>query len=182
MTWTDERIALLTRLWIDGKSAAEIAPLIGPGISRNSVIAKVHRLKLNSHSRMAPPPPVKKAPKPKPRTVNGGLRPPLAFDEVAMQNRIEAMGQYTDADMGRPRVLAAQADVRRCRWPIGDPRCDDFGYCNAWRDVMAFGAPYCEEHRALALDQKAMQRNALPDLERMIKNVDRTSTRKADGS
>ncbi|HOO50302.1 MAG TPA: GcrA family cell cycle regulator, partial [Alphaproteobacteria bacterium] len=46
MSWTDERVAILKRLWGEGKTAAEIAKLIG-GVTRNAVIGKAHRLKLS---------------------------------------------------------------------------------------------------------------------------------------
>lgn len=42
MTWTDERIALLTDLWTAGKSGAECAKALG--ISRNAAIGKAYRL------------------------------------------------------------------------------------------------------------------------------------------
>ena len=45
MGWTDERVALLTKLWADGLSASQIAAELG-GITRNAVIGKVHRLGL----------------------------------------------------------------------------------------------------------------------------------------
>jgi len=47
MSWTDDRIDSLKRLWGDGLSASQIATQLG-GISRNAVIGKVHRLKLES--------------------------------------------------------------------------------------------------------------------------------------
>lgn len=45
-TWTDERIAALKQHWSDGLSCSQIAGELGNGISRNAVIAKVHRLGL----------------------------------------------------------------------------------------------------------------------------------------
>ena len=45
MGWTDERVAKLTEMWAEGKSASQIAKELG-GITRNAVIGKVHRLKL----------------------------------------------------------------------------------------------------------------------------------------
>ena len=45
MSWTDERVELLKKLWSDGLSASQIAAELG-GITRNAVIGKVHRLKL----------------------------------------------------------------------------------------------------------------------------------------
>jgi len=45
MTWTDERVETLKKLWADGLSASQIAAELG-GITRNAVIGKVHRLGL----------------------------------------------------------------------------------------------------------------------------------------
>ncbi len=46
--WTDERIALLTRLWGEGGSCAQIAGEMGGGLSRSAIIGKVHRLGLET--------------------------------------------------------------------------------------------------------------------------------------
>ena len=46
MAWTDERVALLKKLWMEGLSASQIAAELGEGVTRNAVIGKVHRLKL----------------------------------------------------------------------------------------------------------------------------------------
>src|SRR2546430_17469210 len=45
MSWTDERVETLKKLWADGHSASQIAAELG-GITRNAVIGKVHRLGL----------------------------------------------------------------------------------------------------------------------------------------
>ena len=45
MSWTDERVERLKKLWADGLSASQIAAELG-GVSRNAVIGKVHRLNL----------------------------------------------------------------------------------------------------------------------------------------
>lgn len=47
MSWTDERIDRLKQMWGDGMSASQIAAQLG-GVTRNAVIGKVHRLKLDS--------------------------------------------------------------------------------------------------------------------------------------
>lgn len=47
MSWTDERVELLKKLWSDGLSASQIAGELG-GITRNAVIGKVHRLGLSN--------------------------------------------------------------------------------------------------------------------------------------
>ena len=51
MSWTDERIDLLQKLWGDGLSASQIATQLG-GVTRNAVIGKVHRLGLSDKSRV----------------------------------------------------------------------------------------------------------------------------------
>jgi len=47
MSWTDERIATLKKMWEGGSTASQIADELG-GVSRNAVIGKAHRLGLKS--------------------------------------------------------------------------------------------------------------------------------------
>ena len=47
MSWTEERISILTRMWEGGATASQIADELG-GVSRNAVIGKAHRLGLKS--------------------------------------------------------------------------------------------------------------------------------------
>lgn len=47
MSWTDERIETLRKMWESGNTASQIAEELG-GISRNAVIGKAHRLGLQS--------------------------------------------------------------------------------------------------------------------------------------
>jgi GcrA cell cycle regulator len=47
MSWTDERIATLKKMWESGSTASQIADELG-GVSRNAVIGKAHRLGLKA--------------------------------------------------------------------------------------------------------------------------------------
>ena len=47
MAWSDERVATLKKMWLEGNSASEIAKELG-NITRNAVIGKVHRLGLSN--------------------------------------------------------------------------------------------------------------------------------------
>jgi len=47
MSWTEERIDRLKRMWQDGSTASQIAEELG-GVSRNAVIGKAHRLGLEA--------------------------------------------------------------------------------------------------------------------------------------
>lgn len=58
MSWTDERIEKLTKMWEGGATASQIAEELG-GVSRNAVIGKAHRLGLKAR-----PSPVKTSDKP----------------------------------------------------------------------------------------------------------------------
>lgn len=49
MSWTDERVETLKRMWAEGQSASAIAKELG-GVTRNAVIGKVHRLGLSNRN------------------------------------------------------------------------------------------------------------------------------------
>ncbi len=57
MAWTDEIVEQLKQHWIDGKSASQIAGLLGNGVTRNAVIGKVHRLGLAGRAKTPSTPP-----------------------------------------------------------------------------------------------------------------------------
>ncbi|WP_406735997.1 GcrA family cell cycle regulator [Thioclava sp. GXIMD4215] len=49
MSWTDERVEILKKMWSEGQSASQIAKELG-GVTRNAVIGKVHRLGLSNRT------------------------------------------------------------------------------------------------------------------------------------
>ena len=74
MSWTDERVETLKKMWGEGQSASQIAKELG-GVTRNAVIGKVHRLGLSNRTggggttpapqaKAAPEPELRQAPKP----------------------------------------------------------------------------------------------------------------------
>lgn len=50
MSWTDDRVEQLKKLWESGLSASQIAAELG-NITRNAVIGKVHRLGLSGRAK-----------------------------------------------------------------------------------------------------------------------------------
>lgn len=87
MSWTDERVELLKKMWAEGQSASQIAKELG-GVTRNAVIGKVHRLGLSNRTGSGPAPaaaapakeakPVKEAkakPAPKPAEPEPEVKP-----------------------------------------------------------------------------------------------------------
>lgn len=68
MSWTEERIEKLTKMWEGGATASQIAEELG-GVSRNAVIGKAHRLGLKARPSPVKPnekPEAAAAPAPKP--------------------------------------------------------------------------------------------------------------------
>ena len=68
MSWTDERVETLKRMWNEGQSASQIAKELG-GVTRNAVIGKVHRLGLSNRNGG---PPEAAAPRPAPEAETRG--------------------------------------------------------------------------------------------------------------
>ncbi|MCW1955230.1 MAG: GcrA cell cycle regulator [Roseobacter sp.] len=60
MSWTDERVEVLKKMWGEGQSASQIAKELG-GVTRNAVIGKVHRLGLSNRTTTAAAKPDAKA-------------------------------------------------------------------------------------------------------------------------
>ena len=89
LSWTDERVELLRRLWIEGLSASRIAAELAGGVTRNAVIGKVHRMGLSGRvktivgeaSTRARPAAAKPGSANRPGTVQG-----LAAQELTAQN------------------------------------------------------------------------------------------------
>ncbi|RGP35328.1 GcrA family cell cycle regulator [Pseudotabrizicola alkalilacus] len=88
MSWTDERVETLKKMWAEGQSASQIAKELG-GVTRNAVIGKVHRLGLSNRVgggkdepedeapvvAAKPEPVTPRAPEPRPEPVAAAPRP-----------------------------------------------------------------------------------------------------------
>jgi GcrA cell cycle regulator len=176
MSWTDERVEQLRQHWIEGKSASQIATLLGHGLTRNAVIGKVHRLGLADRAKpssSAPPRPrtspqqgVRRAAPPRatapvaPRVVGGATA--LA---IAQRTEIEAeLEAYESVVLPMSlRVTIVELKEAMCRWPLGDPTSPDFRYCGS----PAASGPYCAYHGQLAY-QPAQERRRERDRQRRL--------------
>jgi GcrA cell cycle regulator len=140
MSWTDERVAQLKRMWGEGRTAAEIAKELG-GVTRNAVIGKAHRLKLSN--RISPiQQDNKKAAPHAPAPVREKIVAPVAVRAAANQSPVPARG--TGINGG---VKMVDLKDRMCRWPFGDPKAADFHFCGG---PGVPGLPYCPEHAKMA--------------------------------
>ncbi len=123
MTWTEERIADLMRMWTAGRTVSYIGTALG--VSKNAVIGKAHRLKLPSRSSLIH---VSTSPrKPKP---------------ARMAKRVVKVKPKPILRAARPRNGAPA-----CLWPSGDPGETEVHFCGA---ETVPGKPYCPEHCARA--------------------------------
>ncbi|MFM6950673.1 MAG: GcrA family cell cycle regulator [Novosphingobium sp.] len=113
MSWTDERIEKLTKMWEGGATASQIAEELG-GVSRNAVIGKAHRLGLKARpspvkatekEAAAPAPRATKAP-PRPAPAPAAPRPaPVAATPVRPAPAVSATPSTPAAEPG-PRIVS----------------------------------------------------------------------------
>src|SRR3546814_18070711 len=93
MTWTNDRVAELMRLWEAGRSASEIGRLLG--VSKNSVVGKAHRMKLQAR-----PSPIKRGSATQVRRVAVAALVTSAQQPPAAPKQVEETGK----ESGRERV------------------------------------------------------------------------------
>lgn len=176
--WTDERVELLKKLWMDGLSASQIAGELGQGVTRNAVIGKVHRLKLSARAKPTNAAPRSRpAARPAPRRVAGQGATPIQASAAAMSSKPRTVTTMRPQSIGATALaVTAEFEVERfvapaaaelfipedrrlsllqlnehtCKWPIGDPLTKDFYFCGQHSDD---GKPYCEFHSRRAYHQ-----------------------------
>lgn len=169
MSWTNERVEQLKKLWEEGLSATQIAIQIG-GVSRNSVIGKVHRLKLAGRGRGRKQSPKVAPEKSKPKSV-----PPDAYKPILKRALVAEVPQVQES---KPPVMepasietyrlfsnsvvpaSRHLDLhklteRTCKWPEGDPQTESFSFCG--NDSGDTG-PYCSYHTRLAYQPRGERR------------------------
>lgn len=146
MAWTDERVETLKKLWADGLSASAIANRLG-GVTRNSVISKVHRLGLSTRvttQRLAQSRGGTRGAKrvrARQKAAKAAQNPPTALQAVFATEPFAPAEDLVIPVAERKTLLDLEAND--CRWPIGDPKEADFHFCGKGKVT---GLPYCEFH------------------------------------
>ena len=174
--WRDNGTQGLREAIDAGLTGSQIAARLGHNLTRNAIAGQVHKLGLSLRDRSQSqagipatkrtfPPPVARRP--------AGLPPAhpifVALRELARVEPSEARWRATPKvslyaslpmeESTTPRVSIMQLGEAVCRWPLGDPRAPDFGYCGAKAPV---GAPYCAWHHRLAHEAPAARRGVKP--------------------
>ena len=156
MGWTEERVALLTKLWADGLSASQIAGELG-NVTRNAVIGKVHRLGLSGRAKPT------RSSVSRPRRMRTPRRPrggDIGYSSIG-NTALKVESQPFAAARPRPepapvvelvipkeeRKTLLQLTEKTCKWPIGDPSEEEFHFCGRGP---APSMPYCEHHARIA--------------------------------
>ncbi|AEI94993.1 MULTISPECIES: GcrA family cell cycle regulator [Roseobacter] len=184
MSWTDERVELLKKMWGEGQSASQIAKELG-GVTRNAVIGKVHRLGLSNRAttstktetkaKAAPKADTKPKPTPKPAEPAAKAAPepaapkplparkqiipagqPLPPQPSANEISPEALAKVSAIEKKAKRLTLMELTERTCKWPVGDPATDDFWFCGL---TVQQGKPYCEAHVGVAFQPMSSRRD-----------------------
>ena len=181
MSWTDERVEILTKMWAEGNSASQIAKELG-GVTRNAVIGKVHRLGLSnrattptsnkSESKTKSSP--TRSPRAKQKSRKVDVAEPKSDNVTSLRRQIIPAGQplppQPSANEISPEALARVSEIEKkakklslleltektCKWPVGDPATEDFWFCGL---ATQSGKPYCEAHVGVAFQPMNSRRD-----------------------
>ena len=151
MSWTEEKVSKLKELWGSGKTANQIAEIIG-GISRNAVIGKAHRLNLSS--------------KIKTKNYSDGINNRFSqIDNFEKNNKkikkiprskFKSLLIEKDFEPENPKQLEELND-NSCKWPIGHPNESSFYFCGR-TSLKDFS--YCKLHLLYAFQPKAKKEDS----------------------
>ena len=162
MAWIEERVEQLKALWAEGYSATRIAGLMR-GVTRSAVLGKVHRLGLsdrktkvslrgvaNGDSAVV----AQSQPRRKPRLRFGVPRPALEVI-VNPEPPVRLDPAIWEAAPGEKPVPLPEVEADMCRWPLGDPKTDGFGFCGCPKVP---GYSFCAHHKQLAFRAEGRRR------------------------
>ncbi len=170
MAWTEQMVEDLRKMWKEGLTTGEIGKRLN--VSKNSIVGKVHRLGLSGR-----PSPIKKksegdtvnaakeakapvAEKAEKKTVEPAK--PATPAKPRLQKTVEPAEKASApaAKEFEPRlarkepekkhngfVTLTDLDCHTCRWPIGDPKDENFHFCGK---KIKIGQTYCDEHASVA--------------------------------
>ena len=149
--WTDEKVKILKDLWGKGKTASQIAELIG-GISRNAVIGKAHRLNLSAKLKNR-----SFKEKSSVKNLDDSNIEGKSFDKKRIsRSKFKSLLIDKDFEPENPKQLE-ELDENSCKWPIGHPDESSFYFCGR-KSLKDFS--YCKLHLLYAYQPKGKKEEA----------------------
>jgi GcrA cell cycle regulator len=188
MSWTDDRVEILKKMWGEGQSASQIAKELG-GVTRNAVIGKVHRLGLSNRTTTGaaapaaaaqkadakPKPAAKAAAKPKAEPKEEEVEAaPAPRPNLPARAKIIPAGQplppQPSANEISPEALAKVSEIEKKSKKIGlmdlTERTCKWPVGDPATDDFWFcglpvqqGKPYCEAHVGVAFQPMSARRD-----------------------
>ena len=147
MSWTDEKVAKLKELWGKGKTANQIAEIIG-GLSRNAVIGKAHRLNLSAK--------IKTRFVSNNKNFENNIENKNSKSFRGRRSRFKSLIIEKDFEPENPKQLE-ELDENSCKWPIGHPNEKSFYFCGR-KSLKDFS--YCKLHLLYAYQPKGKKEGA----------------------
>ena len=151
ISWTDDRVEQLKKLWEAGLSASQIAAELG-NITRNAVIGKVHRLGLSGRAKSpsSAAPRQRKAARPAQHMMR--INRPVSRGNTALAHAFDVEVEadpiaYDNVVPMSERLSLLELNESTCHWPVGDPGSADFFFCGG---KALNSLPYCAHHSRVA--------------------------------
>ena len=142
MSWNSDTEEKLRKYWKLGYSGSKIAQLLGGGATRNSVLGKSFRLKLEARA-------VSKKLTSKVNT-NKDNSPEIKTQKLGRKAKFKALLLDSSFEKENPKKLEELTN-ETCRYPIGHPPEKNFYFCGR-KPVDKF--PYCQLHLLYSYQSK----------------------------
>ena len=139
MSWNQQKVDDLKKLWNEGVATSRIGEQLG--FTKNAVVGKAHRIGLERR-----PSPIRRtAVKPDRKKARSPVMPKLNFENSVETTKV----QKNSFNSFTPLVnnLFAPIKKRGCEWPVGHPDEPEFHFCDKERFE---DKPYCIDHCAVA--------------------------------
>ena len=147
MSWNQQKVEDLKKLWNDGVATSRIGEQLG--FTKNAVIGKAFRLGLERR-----------------QNSRKKISQPASFSSTTLYRETSSPSSSISAKkepirrrekFSFKKSIVGTGNFRSCQWPIGDPLKEGFHYCGGQNIPTK---PYCIEHfkKAYNVDEKYLDR------------------------